>query len=148
MMQRIAVASLWTFVMVAHSASPTPLPGASGELLDPQKAFVISAHALGGQHVEVEFKIAEGYYMYRDRFRFATESGEPLPVVEIPHGKVKEDPVFGRTETFRDRVRIRVTVSPKDAVRGNVTLKVTSQGCADAKVCYAPVEQIVKVRLR
>jgi len=40
--------------------------------------------ALDEHHVEVEFRIAEGYYLYRDRFRITTESGKPLAEVEIP----------------------------------------------------------------
>jgi hypothetical protein len=39
--------------------------------------------ALGEHNVEVEFRIAEGYYLHRDRFSFATESGKALAEVEI-----------------------------------------------------------------
>jgi len=106
-----------------------------------------SARALDAKSVEVEFKIANGYYLYRNRFSFATESGEPLADVEIPRGKIKEDRFFGKTETFRDLVRIRMTLSPRDAARGSVNLRVTSQGCADVGVCYVPLEQLVGVRL-
>ena len=125
-----------------------PVAIGQGELLDPDKAFRISARALDAKSVEVEFKIANGYYLYRNRFSFATESGEPLADVEIPRGKIKEDRFFGKTETFRDLVRIRVTVSPADAARGSVNLRVTSQGCADVGVCYVPLEQRVRVSLR
>lgn len=134
-------------LVTAAATSAAPFLDAPAELLDSEKAFRISARALGGQKVEVEFRIADGYYLYRNRFLFAAESGEPLAEVEIPRGKLKEDSFFGNTETFRDLVRIRVVVSPKDAAKGSVTLKITSQGCADAKVCYAPLEQVVKVRL-
>ena len=115
------------------------------DLLDPEKAFRISARALDERIAEVEFKIAEGYYMYRNRFSFATESGKPLADVEIPRGKEKVDEFFGKTETFRDLVRIRVPLEPGDAKAGGVNLKVTSQGCADVGVCYAPLEQTVRV---
>ena len=129
------------------AASAQLLPAPANELLDPQKAFRISARALDERSVEVEFKIADGYYMYRDRFSFATESGKPLAEVEMPRGKLKEDALFGKTETFRNLVRIRVPVSPEDAVSGRVNLKVTSQGCADIGVCYTPLEQLVRVSL-
>lgn len=146
--RRLAVASLCASALVAGGAAcAAPLLDTPGELLDPQEAFRISTRALGRQKVEVEFRIADGYYLYRDRFRFATESGEPLAEVEIPRGKFKEDPFFGKTETFGDLVRIRVTVTPKDSVGGSFNLKVTSQGCADGGLCYAPLEQVVKVRL-
>src|SRR5258708_39640540 len=117
------------------------------ELLDPEKAFRISARALDARNVEVTFQIAEGYYMYRERFSFATEDGQPLKGVEIPHGKIKEDQYFGKQETFRDFVLIRIPVSAAEAAKGAVTLKVTSQGCSDQGVCYIPQTQQVKVRL-
>lgn len=117
------------------------------ELLDPEKAFHISARALDERSVEVEFRIAKGYYMYRERFSFATESGKPLAEVEIPRGTLKEDEFFGKSETFRDLVRIRVPVSAEDAGKGSVSLKVTSQGCSDKGVCYVPLEQTVRVSL-
>lgn len=117
------------------------------ELLEPEKAFRISARALDERNIEVEFRIAEGYYMYRDRFSFATESGTPLAEVEIPRGTPKEDAFFGKTETFRRLVRIRVPVLPAEAAKGSVNLKVISQGCADVGVCYVPLEQTVRVAL-
>jgi thiol:disulfide interchange protein DsbD len=122
--------------------------GAQGpELLEPEKAFRISTRALDERNVEVHFQIADGYYMYRDRFRFETARGQLLADVEFPKGKVKQDPFFGRTETYRREVRIRVLVSAEDAARGSVKIKVTSQGCADIGVCYVPLEQFVAVRL-
>jgi thiol:disulfide interchange protein DsbD len=135
---------------VALAASPAAAQRFWGEpeLLDPEKAFRISARALDRQTVEVEFKIAKGYYMYRNRFSFKTEAGRPLAEVEIPRGKVKEDRFFGKSETFRDLVRIRVPISAKDAAKGSLFLKVTSQGCSDKGVCYAPLEQTVRVSMR
>jgi thiol:disulfide interchange protein DsbD len=153
MMSRIARA--WTatsLCALAVAALPVAAAGLSldapRELLDAQEAFRVSARALGGREVELEFRIADGYYLYRDRLRFAAGSGKPLAGIEIPRGEIRQDAFFGRTETFRDRVRIRVTVPPGEAAKESVTLKVTSQGCADAKVCYAPFEQTVSVRMR
>jgi thioredoxin:protein disulfide reductase len=117
------------------------------EPLEPDKAFRIAARALDARNVEVTFQIAEGYYMYRDRFSFATEDGQPLKGVEIPHGKIKEDQFFGKQETFRDFVRIRVPVSAAQAAKGSITLNVTSQGCWDKGICYIPQAQQVTVPL-
>jgi thioredoxin:protein disulfide reductase len=117
------------------------------ELLDPDKAFRISARALDARNLEVTFQIADGYYMYRDRFSFATEAGQPLAGVQLPRGKMKEDQFYGKQETFRDFVRIRVPLSAADAAKGSITLKVTSQGCSDKGVCYIPQTQNVRVEL-
>lgn len=135
-------------MIAAAPANAQLLFGSKNDLLDPEKAFRISARALDERNVEVEFRIAEGYYMYRDRFSFATESGKRLADVEIPRGTLKEDPFFGRTETFRRLVRMRVPVSPEEAAKGSLNLKITSQGCADIGVCYVPLEQTVRVNLR
>ena len=51
-------------------AAPLAHGALEGELLEPEKAFRFSARALGPDALEVSFAIAEGYYMYRDRFRF------------------------------------------------------------------------------
>ena len=36
------------------------------DLLEPEKAFRLSARARDPTAVEVQFRIADGYYMYRD----------------------------------------------------------------------------------
>jgi thiol:disulfide interchange protein DsbD len=126
---------------------PAALAGAHDELLEPEKAFRISARALDARSLEVEFRIADGYYMYRDRFAFATESGKRLAEVSLPRGKVTEDQFFGKTETYRGSVRIKVALSPEDAAKGRVRLKVTSQGCSDRGVCYVPLDQYVTITL-
>jgi thiol:disulfide interchange protein DsbD len=133
--------------LVLGIAQAAAQPVSPDDLLEPEKAFRISAQPIDERTVAVEFKIAEGYYMYRDRFSFATADGRRLAEVEIPRGVLKEDAFFGKTETFRDLVRMRVPVSAEDAAKGSVALKVTSQGCSDLGVCYTPQEQMVKVRL-
>lgn len=138
-------ASAVAVLALAVATSATAV--APDELLEPEKAFRITARALDERSAEVEFRIAEGYYMYRNRFALATESGRPLADVEIPRGEEKEDEFFGKTETFRDLVRIRVPLAPGDLKAGGVNLKVTSQGCADVGVCYTPLEQVVRVSL-
>ena len=144
MLKRLVLAVALT---AAAGPAAAQLFGGQPELLEPEKAFRISARPLDARNVEVEFKIAEGYYMYRERFSFASESGQPLAGVEIPPGKPKEDAFFGKSEIFRDWVRIRVPVSPQDAKNGSVGLRVTSQGCSDKGVCYIPVTQTVRVAL-
>lgn len=135
---------LW--MMLAGGAALAQ-PVSSDELLEPEKAFRISARALDGRAAEVSFEIAEGYYMYRDRFRFATESGKVLADVELPRGERKHDEFFGETQIYRRQVSVRVPLTADEVAAGRVRLKVTSQGCADKRVCYAPLDQFVTVRL-
>jgi thiol:disulfide interchange protein DsbD len=116
-------------------------------LLEPQDAFRLTARALDAKTALVEFRIADGYYMYRDRFRFEAADGKVIAEAELPKGKMKQDPFFGRTEIYRDRVAIRVPLGGADLTRGRVRLKVVSQGCSDSGVCYIPQEQWVELGL-
>ena len=54
-----------------------PTLGAADGFLDPEKAFVLQSSITGVEKstLSLKFKIAPGYYMYRERFEF---SGEPL----------------------------------------------------------------------
>lgn len=144
MRRRLAVSSLLWLALVSGTALAQGVR--PDELLEPEKAFRISARALDEHTAEVRFEIADGYYMYRDRFRFATESGKVLADVVLPRGKPKRDEFFGETQIYRRQVAVRVPLAPEAAAAGRVRLKVTSQGCADRGVCYAPLDQFVAVR--
>src|SRR6266850_2689872 len=116
------------------------------ELLEPDKAFRFSARVLDAATVEVRYAIADGYHLYRERFRFAAEPttvrlGEP----QFSKGQIHEDKFFGKQETYRKELRIRLPLEAAGAER--VKLLVTSQGCADVGVCYVPQVQSAELRL-
>src|SRR5690606_34327466 len=113
------------------------------ELLDPEQAFRFSARAVDAQTVELRWEIAPGYYMYRDKFSFSVEPGT-LGSVDLPPGIVKEDETFGRVETYRDLFSVRL---PLSGAGGNVTLRATSQGCADIGICYPPQKHAATLTL-
>ena len=111
---------------------------ADKDLLEPEQAFRFSARVLDEKNIELRYQIADGYYLYRERFAFAAESGVKLGVAQIPQGKVKKDEFFGEVQTHRGELRI---VLPVEAVvDGKAGLTVTSQGCADVGVCYVPMD--------
>ena len=118
------------------------------EFLDPAVAFKPSARALDGQTIEVVFDIAKGYYLYRDKFRFAVDGdGVTLGTPVFPRGKEKNDENFGKVEVFFKNVAIRLPVERNASGELPLKLNVTSQGCADAGVCYPPQVQTVAVTL-
>jgi thioredoxin:protein disulfide reductase len=121
------------------------LGASTDNLLEPEAAFRFSAYALEGSAIEVAFAIADGYYLYRDRFRFSAEGNRAvrLGAPQFPGGLKHKDEFFGEVETYRKEVRIRIPVEGD----GRFDLKVVSQGCADAGVCYVPMESKVSLRL-
>ena len=115
------------------------------EFLDPEDAFKFSARALDANTLEARWKIADGYYMYRDRFRFEL-AGATLGKPQLPPGKLKEDETFGRVETYVKEVRIALPIERAPGA-ASVTLKTVSQGCAEAGLCYTPQEASATVEL-
>lgn len=121
---------------------------AAQEPLPPEKAFRFSARMVDPATVLVRYDITRGYYMYRDKFEF--EVAPPpaqLGAAVMPPGTVKDDPFFGRVETYRDRVEIRLPLSSEGALPAVLRLKAVSQGCADLGICYPPQEQYADLRL-
>jgi len=131
-------------LLLATAASAQPAN--PGELLEPERAFRMSARALDTRTVEVRFAIADGYYMYRDKFGFAADpaSGAKLGTPQFPPGVRKKDEFFGEVETYRKQVAIRL---PVEGAQPALDLTVTSQGCADVGVCYLPMQSRATVQL-
>ena len=118
------------------------------DFLDPMVAFKPSARALDGQTIEVSYDIAKGYYLYRDKFKFAVD-GESvsLGAAQFPKGKEKDDENFGKVEVYYKTVAIRLPIERNASGALQLKLNVTAQGCADAGVCYPPQSQPVNLEL-
>jgi len=142
--KRVSLA-LVACLVCAPAFGQLKLGASTDNLLEPERAFRFSAHALEGSAIEVAFDIADGYYLYRDRFRFSSEGnpGVHLGTPQFPRGLKHKDEFFGEVETYRQEVRIRIPVEGG----GRFDLKVVSQGCADAGVCYVPMESKASLRL-
>jgi thiol:disulfide interchange protein DsbD len=128
------------FAVPGHAAG-------TDDLLEPEKAFRFSARAVDPDTIEVTYRIADGYYLYRERFKFATDPAlVKTGAADFPKGQVHDDKFFGKTETYRGELRFRLPVEDAAGLE-KFRLKVTSQGCADAGVCYVPQEQSAEIRL-
>jgi thiol:disulfide interchange protein DsbD len=137
---------LMLLAAVAPAAAQLRLGGSADNLLEPEKAFRFSARAPDASSIEVSFAIADGYYMYRDRFKFALEPAEArVGTPEFPAALPYKDQFFGEVAIYRKQVRIRLPV--EGAPGRTVQLAVTSQGCADIGVCYVPMESKVALQM-
>ena len=112
--------------------------------LEPEKAFRFVARALDERTVDVEFTVAPGYYLYREKLAFEA-AGAVLGTPQLPPGKVKFDETFRKdVETYRDVLHVAVPVTQAAA---GFRLIVTSQGCADAGLCYPPMRSGADISL-
>ncbi|MEP7154820.1 MAG: protein-disulfide reductase DsbD N-terminal domain-containing protein [Betaproteobacteria bacterium] len=143
----LLLGSLATVAMLAsHSVSAsTNATSSEPELLEASSAFQVSARMVNDRKVELRYTIADGYYMYRDRFHFSI-NGTPIVLDKKswPAGKVKQDATFGKVVTYRKSVRMLIPVA---ALGKDLSIKAVSQGCADAGVCYPPLAQTLVMHL-
>ena len=116
--------------------------------LPPQLAFKPQVRAIDARTLEVRFEITRGYYLYGDKFRFQLDAeGATLGAPRLPKGKSVEDATFGRVDVYYDRVRLTLPVERPPGEALAATLHITSQGCAEAGVCYPPLRQSLPVEL-
>jgi thiol:disulfide interchange protein DsbD len=118
---------------------------AQDEPLPPQEVFLYSTRA-DAEHVFLDFKILDGYYLYRSRFGFGSGTpGVALGAARFPRGETHSDEFFGEQEIYRDEFAVAI---PYRRTAGATTLDLTLelQGCAPT-FCYLPQEWTSTVTL-
>ncbi|WP_149194253.1 protein-disulfide reductase DsbD [Luteimonas suaedae] len=117
------------------------------DLLPVDEAFVLTAAAPTRNRIELDWKIADGYYLYRHRIDVRRlDEGFKINPLQLPAGHKHHDEFFGEVETYRDRLTAAVTGAPDDGMT-TLPLQVKYQGCADAGVCYPPQTRTIHVAL-
>jgi thiol:disulfide interchange protein DsbD len=109
---------------------------AAADFLAPEQAFKPKAELRDERTLVVSWEIAPGYHLYRERLGF---SGARLGTPVLPEGVRKFDDNFNKEmETYHGTLAVSV---PVEEAGKAFTLKVAYQGCADAGLCYQPMEQ-------
>jgi thiol:disulfide interchange protein DsbD len=119
------------------------------DFLDPEKAFVLQAQMVSSDKISLRFKIAPGYYMYRERFSFALDTthvklGDPA----MPTGRVKFDQTFNKEMElyFTDAViELPISAWPNNITPESFKLTANGQGCAEAGLCYPPQDFVLQL---
>lgn len=92
------------------------------------------------QHdLNLTWQVKEGYYLYRKQVSI-TPAQAKVGALQMPAGEWHEDEFYGKSEIYRQRLSVPVTVNQADK---GATLTVTYQGCADAGFCYPPERKVV-----
>jgi thiol:disulfide interchange protein DsbD len=133
-------------VAIAWLALPIQAAVRAADFLDPEDAFRFSATvAEDGRSVAARFSIADGYYLYHERFAFVASDGVQLGTPQYPPGKVKFDETFNKEVlTYRGDVVVRL---PVESGSGAFTLTTGLQGCADRGLCYPPEQRTTQLLL-
>ncbi|TFB22306.1 protein-disulfide reductase DsbD [Lelliottia nimipressuralis] len=92
------------------------------------------------QHdLTLTWQVKEGYYLYRKQVSI-TPAQANVGALQLPAGEWHKDEFYGKSEIYRQRLSVPVTVNQADK---GATLTVTYQGCADAGFCYPPETKVV-----
>ncbi|EQB1505166.1 protein-disulfide reductase DsbD [Enterobacter asburiae] len=112
-------------------------PGRSN-FIPAHQAFVFDFQQ--NQHdLNLTWQVKEGYYLYRKQVSI-TPAKANVGALQLPAGEWHEDEFYGKSEIYRQRLSVPVTVNQADK---GATLTVTYQGCADAGFCYPPETKVV-----
>ena len=132
--------------LLALTAASTPR--AEEEFLQPDQAYRISGATTGPEAIAVSWDIADGYYMYAPKIRLRSlTEGIEIGALDLPEAKVKQDEFFGEVKIYRGRVTVPATLKRAPGSDAILTLEATSQGCADAGLCYPPHRQKLLLEL-
>lgn len=129
---------IWSaFITVLIAAGPAFGQGTSvgAPPLPIDRAFALTATRQDDGHIELQWKIAPGYYLYQERFSFR-QNDSNLAAPELQgNAQTKDDPTFGVTTVFHDRATATIPVAPT----ASGPVEVRYQGCQDKGICYPPL---------
>ena len=118
------------------------------EFLPVDEAFKPIVIPVDGNAVDVTFRIATDYYLYKEKISVkALADNVQLGNLDLPQGKSKTDEFFGEQEVYYDEVFARLPIARATPEAMQLDLEVTFQGCAEAGLCYPPTTRTVSVEL-
>ncbi len=122
------------------AAGTDVIPSNEADFLKPDEAFKVWPSVTGKTSLQVNFDVADDYYLYRDKIRFVLLDGDAktdITSVKLPKGKIKNDPTFGKTEIYPKSFNVAVPLTAQQLASSPV-LRVHYQGCKDKGICYLP----------
>src|SRR6267143_808467 len=136
-MPRIRLHRIVLFLLALFICGPVSAQSGNPPPADQVFSLTASRSTEGG--LQLNWRIARGDYLYRDKIAVKTAAGETIAVT-TPPGQIKDDPTFGATEVYHDFVAANIAAAGLPAT-GRVV--VTYQGCAERGICYPPVRKSI-----
>jgi len=119
------------------------------ELLPAEQAFQFFASIKDANTLRVNWEIAEGYYLYRDKIKLTLSNPTSIALgeINIPQGQPYHDEAFGQVQIFYHELDFEVPVIRSSTSAKTINLQAKYQGCADKGVCYPPMESKLTLQL-
>lgn len=119
------------------------------ELLPADQAFQFLATVKDANTIHVNWIIADGYYLYREKTQLSliNNKATKLAKYSLPQGSPYHDEAFGQVQIFHNELSFDITVNRQHKAAHAITLLAKYQGCADRGVCYPPMESKINLQL-
>ena len=117
------------------------------ELLPAEQAFQFFATVKDANTLHVNWLIADGYYLYRDKTKLSLAKNETtqLGTINIPQGEPYHDESFGQVQIFYNELSFDAPLIRTGKAAQTITLLAKYQGCADRGVCYPPMNSKIEL---
>lgn len=149
----------WSFQQQVANALATVLLvfGVQGlalanDFLPPEEAFQFTSTVhdpacVSDCLVDIRAVVEPGYYLYRERFALQNNQGlKGLEFVDLPRGEKKFDQFLEQEiESLRGEMVFQVKYDKTDQAAAGGGFVLVSQGCADAGLCYPPMQTPVSL---
>ena len=112
------------------------------EFLDPDDAFRQSSTIHANQDVQIDWKIASKYSLYKDKLHISVDEIDILAKLSFPPSLKKFDKNFNKeVEIYHDQLSVNI---PKAILKDNSLIALQYQGCSDDGLCYSPIDKKFK----
>ncbi len=143
---------LW-FSLLGFTLTATPAQAQQSSVLDSllqkddqflpvDQAFVMDFRQQDDELI-VNWTIADGYYMYRDKFKYggvAVSFSHPT----YPASMQIEDEFFGVTDVYFHQLTLKIPLSD---ISEDAFLRIQYMGCAEAGLCYPPINKEIPLSM-
>jgi thiol:disulfide interchange protein len=122
---------------------PFAAPG-QPQFLPVEEAYPLAVAVDDAHTARLVWQMPPGYYLYQHAFKVTQlhDGAETALAPAFPPALEREDEYFGRVQVYYASAELTVTGAEPLA---GTTLRVVSQGCADAGLCYPPRTQLFAV---
>jgi len=136
MIKRCLVAALILFPILVLAE---PLPA--------HEVFQLSTKAFDPNTLLVTWTIKPGYFLYKDRIQFDTQTNQNIHVGPITYPKAQTKTNRQRQQflIYRDQLQLSLPILNEHS--GETLLNVHFQGCSDEGFCYPPEIQSIKLTI-
>jgi thioredoxin:protein disulfide reductase len=117
----------------------------AGEFLEPDIAFQQKSRFMDGQTIQLDWVIAPGYNLYKEKIHVVLGDTDVAPKLSFPEAIKKFDQNFNKTvEVYHDKLSVAI---PKELLGNkNAVVKIQYQGCSDEGLCYSPIDKSFQLK--